>query len=164
MKKVMASESGQTELLGLPVGKRFEALVSARKPFGLDTSFKGKTVRGSSDLVVYRNGGRGYTPRSGITAGGTLVDKWKIFIGYAAPGTGNRDTYPHRVISTPFVGEPGSISSETYLAIGPFETDSEAINALSYLSCRLPRLLIQLRKATKDVNSKVCSFVPAQEW
>ena len=108
MKKVMASESGQTELLGLPVGKRFEALVSARKPFGLDTSFKGKTVRGSSDLVVYRNGGRGYTPRSGITAGGTLVDKWKIFIGYAAPGTGNRDTYPHRVISTPFVGEPGS--------------------------------------------------------
>jgi site-specific DNA-methyltransferase (adenine-specific) len=164
LKKVMASETGQAESMALPAGKRFEALVSARKPFGLDTSFKGNTVRGFSDLVVYRNGGRGYTPRSAITAGKALVDKWKIFIGYAAPGTGNRDTYPHRVISTPFIGEPGSISSETYLAIGPFETDSEAMNALSYLSCRLPRLLIQLRKASQHVTSKVYSFVPTQDW
>ena len=77
---------------------------------------------------------------------------------------GNRDTYPHRVISTPFLGEPGTISSETYLCIGPFDSRSEAESALSYLSCRLPRLLIQLRKASQHVTSKVYGFVPRQEW
>lgn len=164
LKKVVAVETGQTESLALPAEKRFDALVSSRKPFGLDTSFKGKTAAGPSDLVVYRNGGRGYAPRNVVAAGESLVDKWKIFVGYAAPGTGNKDTYPHRVISTPFLGEPGSISSETYLALGPFETDSEAKSALAYLSCRLPRLLIQLRKASQHVTSKVYSFVPTQDW
>lgn len=28
------------------------------------------------------------------SSGSNLVDKWKVFVGYAAPGTGNRDTYP----------------------------------------------------------------------
>ena len=164
LKKVMAVETGQTQSLALPVAKRFEALVSSRKPFGFDTSFKGKSVKARDDLLLYRNGGTGYAPRSSITAGQTLVDQWKIFIGYAAPGTGNKDTYPHRVISTPFLGEPGSISSETYLAIGPFGAQSEAASALAYLSCRLPRLLIQLRKASQHVTSKVYSFVPTQDW
>ena len=82
----------------------------------------------------------------------------------AAPGTGNRDTYPHRIISTPFVGEPGSISSETYLCIGPFDSKSEAESVLSYLSCRLTRLLILLHKPSQDTTRKVYTFVPTQEW
>jgi hypothetical protein len=71
-----------------------------------------------ADLMVYQNGGTGFTPRNSITTGTGLIDAWKIFVGYAAPGTGNRDTYPHRIISTPFLAGPGTISSETYLCIG----------------------------------------------
>ena len=81
-----------------------------------------------------------------MTTGTHLIDEWKLFASYAAPGTGNKDTYPHKIISTPFIGEPGSISSETYLCIGPFDSKSEAESALSYLSCRLTRLLILLHK------------------
>ena len=92
------------------------------------------------------------------------VDKWKILTGRAAPGTGNRDTYPHRIISTPFLGEPDSISSETYLCIGPFDTKAEAESALSYLSCRLTRLLILLHKPSQDTTRKVYTFVPTQQW
>src|SRR5690606_1737342 len=93
-----------------------------------------------------------------------LVDKWKIFVGRAAPGTGNRDTYPHKIISTPFVGEPGSISSETYLCIGPFDSKSQAESVLSYLFCRLTRFLILLHKPSQDTSRKVYTFVPAQRW
>ena len=85
-------------------------------------------------------------------------------MGRAAPGTGNRDTYPHRIISTPFIGEPGSISSETYLCIGPFDSKSQAESVLSYLSCRLTRLLILLHKPSQDTTRKVYTFVPTQEW
>ncbi|MFZ1265612.1 MAG: restriction endonuclease, partial [Anaerolineae bacterium] len=73
-------------------------------------------------------------------------------------------TYPHRILSTPFIGEPGSICSETYLCIGPFDTQSEAESALSYLSCRLTRLLILLHKPSQDTTRKVYTFVPIQKW
>ena len=72
--------------------------------------------------------------------------------------------FPHRIISTPFIGEPGTICSETYLCIGPFDSKSHAESVLSYLSCRLTRLLILLHKPSQDTTRKVYSFVPTQEW
>lgn len=164
LKKVVAVETGQSQSLALPENKRFDRLVSSRKPFGLETKFKGKETKRAGDVLVYQNGGTGYTPRDSITTGTDLIDAWKVYTGRAAPGTGNRDTYPHRIISTPFIGEPGSISSETYLCIGPFDSKSEAESVLSYLACRLTRLLILLHKPSQDTTRKVYTFVPTQEW
>lgn len=164
LKKVVSSETGQSESLLMPEGKRFDRLVSSRKPFALETTFKGKKTKRAGDVLIYRNGGKGFIAKDSITAGVHLIDKWKIFMGYAAPGTGNRDTYPHRIISTPFIGEPGSICSETYLCLGPFDTQREAESALSYLTCRLTRLLILLHKPSQHVTRKVYTFVPTQEW
>lgn len=164
LKKVVAVESGGSQSLSLPDSRRFDRLVSSRKPFGLETTFKGKAAKHAGDVLVYQNGGTGYTPRSSITTGIELIDKWKIYVGRAAPGTGNRDTYPHRIISTPFVGEPGSISSETYLCIGPFDSNTQAESVLSYLSCRLTRFLILLHKPSQDTTRKVYTFVPIQNW
>ena len=164
LKKVVAVENGKSGTLALPESKRFDRLVSSRKPFGLETTFKGKVTKRAGDVLVYQNGGVGYTPRTSITAGTDLINQWKLFAGYAAPGTGNKDTYPHRIISTPFVGAPGTISSETYLCIGPFDSKSQAENALSYLSCRLTRLLVLLHKPSQHVTRKVYTFVPTQKW
>jgi site-specific DNA-methyltransferase (adenine-specific) len=166
LKKVAAVENPKRQSISLllPEEKRFERLVSSRKPFGLQTTFKGKRTRRDGDLLVYQNGGRGYIRRESISTGVELIDQWKLFAGYAAPGTGNKDTYPHRIISTPFVGEPGSISSETYLCIGPFDSKGEAESALSYLCCRLTRFLILLHKPSQHVTRKVYTFVPTQTW
>jgi hypothetical protein len=164
LKKVMQVETGQDETLMLPENQRFEAMVSSRKPFGLTTTFKGRKTRKENDLKVYQNGGIGYTPRETIKSGLNYIDGWKIYTGRAAPGTGNRDTYPHKIISTPFIGEPASISSETYLCIGPFAERSEARNALAYLGCRLTRFLILLHKPSQDTTKRVYTFVPKQDW
>ncbi|WP_443023646.1 Eco57I restriction-modification methylase domain-containing protein [Sneathiella sp.] len=164
LQKVVAVETGQTQSISLPAGKRFDQLVSSRKPFGLETKFKGKTTKRAGDVLVYQNGGTGYTPKESITTGIGFIDKWKVYVGRAAPGTGNRDTYPHRIISTPFIGEPESISSETYLCIGPLDSKSEAESVLSYLTCRLTRLLILLHKPSQDTTRKVYTFVPTQDW
>lgn len=164
LKKVIAQENKDSDSVVLPADKRFDALVSSRKPFALETTFKGRKSKKEGDLLVYQNGGLGYVARESITAGLTYIDAWKIYIGRAAPGTGNRDTYPHRILSTPFIGEPGSICSETYLCIGPFDTKAEAENALSYLTCRLTRLLILLHKPSQDTTRKVYTFVPKQDW
>jgi site-specific DNA-methyltransferase (adenine-specific) len=130
----------------------------------LDSTFQGSESARSGDLSIYQKGGVGYVPRTQVEGGSHLVDAWKIFVGFAAPGTGNKDTYPHKVISTPFVAAPGSVSTETYLCIGPFGSKAEADNALSYLSCRLTRFLIQLHKASQNTTRKVYTFVPTQDW
>lgn len=164
LKKVVALEGGQANSVELPSGKRFINLVSSIGAFGLDSTFRGQVTRSDDDLKVYRNGGVGYIARDEVTKEQHVFDKWKVFIGRAAPGTGNKDTYPHRIISTPFLGEPGSISSWTYMFIGPFDTKVEAESVLSYLSCRLTRLLILLHKPSADTTKRVYTFVPTQEW
>ena len=164
LKKVVAVETGQTDSLALPDEKRFDGLVSSRKPFSLETTFKGRKTKRDDDVLIYQNGGTGFIARNDIPSGTELIDKWKIYIGRAAPGTGNRDTYPHRILSTPFIGEPGSICSETYLCIGPFASQAEAESALSYLTCRLTRLLVLLHKPSQDTTRKVYTFVPTQAW
>lgn len=164
LKKIVATETGSDKSLELPEEKRFMNLVSSIGAYGLESTFKGKAAQSADDLKVYRNGGVGYVARTEIAKEQQTFDKWKIFIGRAAPGTGNKDTYPHRILSTPFLGEPGSISSWTYLYIGPFETKAEAESALSYLSCRLTRLLILLHKPSQDTTRRVYTFVPVQDW
>jgi hypothetical protein len=165
LKKVTAVENaGKVNSLLLPENKRFDQLVSSLRPFGLRTYFRGKVKKSAGDVLVYQNGGKGFAPRKSIKTGADLIDAWKVYVGRAAPGTGNRDTYPHRIISTPFVGEPGSISSETYLCIAPFDSKSQAESALSYLRCRLTRFLILLHKPSADTTRKVYTFVPTQDW
>lgn len=163
LKKIAQAEQSNGSLTP-PENKRFDSLVSTRKPFGLASTFKGKTTKTEGDVEIYQKGGKAYVARDKVPSGENLIDVWKIFVGFAAPGTGNKDTYPHRVISTPFIGEPGTISSETYLCIGPFASEAEATSALSYLSCRLTRFLIQLHKASQNTTRKVYTFVPKQEW
>jgi len=164
LKKVAVVETGSGVSLELPEEKKFMSLVSSIGAFGLDTTFRGKEKGSKDDLKVYRNGGVGYVARSQITKERAAFDKWKVFVGAAAPGTGNKDTYPHRILSTPFIGEPGSISSWTYNYVGPFESKAEAESVLSYLTCRLTRLLILLHKPSQHTNRKVYTFVPTQEW
>lgn len=164
LRKVVAVESGQTHSLALPGGKHFDTLVSSLRPFGFRTYFQGRATECAGDVAVYQNGGKGYVARSEVETGIELIDHWKVYIGRAAPGTGNKDTYPHRILSTPFIGEPGSISTETYLCIGPFDSKTEAESVLSYLHCRLTRFLILLHKPSQDTTRKVYTFVPIQDW
>ncbi|NLR70777.1 restriction endonuclease [Novosphingobium sp. ERN07] len=162
LKKVMKTEAAIG--VRLSEGHRFDRLVSTRRPFGLESTFRGRSSVRPGDLELFQKGGLAYVARNEIESGANLVSAWKLFVGFAAPGTGNKDTYPHKVISTPFLGKPNQVCTESYLTIGPFKTESQAKNALSYLSCRLPRFLIQLHKASQNTTRKVYTFVPSQNW
>ncbi|SEU21141.1 Eco57I restriction-modification methylase domain-containing protein [Variovorax sp. OV084] len=164
LKKVMRLESADLQALVPDSGLRFDQLVSSLRPFGFRTFFRGRNVMREGDVMIYQNGGVAYVAREEVATGIELIDVWKIYVGRAAPGTGNRDTYPHRILSTPFIGAPGSVCSETYLCIGPFGSKIEAENALSYLTCRLTRLLVLLHKPSQDTTRKVYTFVPKQDW
>ena len=161
LKKIAALDGPPGNAVGVPDDRRFDALVSVRRPFGFDSKFRGKST---GELRLLQKGGAAFVDRSDVQRGENLVDSWKVFVGFAAPGTGDKDTYPHRVISTPFLGEPGVVCTETYLCIGPFGTKRQAESALSYLACRFTRFLIQLHKPSQNTTRRVYTFVPTQDW
>jgi len=97
-----------------------------------------------------------------------LIDQWKVFIGRAygdrGGGGASRDAPPKAVLGRPFVGEPGSLSTETYICFGPFKSEAEAKNVCSYISCKLTRFLVMLHKPAQDATRKVYTFVPTQDF
>lgn len=175
LKKIVAVEGGQAASVLLPEKSRFTNLVSASKPFGIRSNFKIRSDKQKNDVVAYWNGGpgfrqsgKGWVSRSDVTDEGNLIEGWKVFIGRAygdrGGGGASRDAPPKAVLGRPFVGEPRSVSTETYLCIGPFKSESEAKNVCSYISCKLTRFLVMLHKPAQDATKKVYTFVPIQNF
>ncbi len=173
LKKIIAVEGGDRGSVLLPENKRFMNLVSARKPFGLPTNFKVRSEKRKGDVMAYWNGGPGFkqggvgwVSRDDLTEGIELIDKWKVFIGGAygdrGGGGASRDSFPKAVLGRPFVGEPGSVSTETYICIGPCKSEAEAKNVISYIACKLTRFLVMLHKPSQHATKKVYTFVPKQ--
>lgn len=158
---VEGSPTGEAGAMVLPPEKQLSSLVSSRKPFGFDTTFKGKASGVPGDLKLYRNGGIGFVSRESVLAGKAAIDGWKVFLAYAGSGS---DSFPHPILPKPFVGEPGSVSSETYLYIGPVGSKDEARNLSSYIATRLVRFLVLLRKPSQHATRPVYKFVPTQDF
>lgn len=160
LKKVVAVE-GANGKLSLPADKKFSDLVSSRKPFGLDTTFKGHSSNQTGDLRVFRNGGICYVPRERIRSGTELIDATKLLVPYASPGS---DDYPHLVLSRPIVAGPGDIATETYLSIGPFEDETASRNAAAYMGTQFFRFMLTLLRVSQHVTKSVYAFVPMQDF
>lgn len=175
LKKIIAVEGGETDSVLLPEKRRFANLVSTRKPFGLTSNFKVRPVERKGDVIAYWNGGagfkqsgKGWVSSADVTDVGQLTDKWKVFIGKAygdrGGGGASRDSFPKAVLGRPFVGEPNSVCTETYLCIGPCKSENEAKNICSYIACKLTRFLIMLHKPSQNTTHKVYKFVPMQDF
>lgn len=139
----------------------FQSLISSSRPFGLRTNFKGSLKSEPGMVKLFQNGGVGYVSRSQITAGMDLLDSWKVFIS-AAYGAGN--SFPHSIIGKPILGEPGEACTETYLAIGPFDTEAEARQVMKYIATKFFRFLVMLRKPAQHATKSVYAFVPRQDF
>lgn len=158
LRKVLSKVNGSVENWAtLQAKDSFVELVSSAKPFGIRTYVKGASTTKPGLIKAYQNGGIGFVEADLVTKGHHLVDKWKVFLS-AAYGAG--ESFPHSILGKPFIGEPGSVCTETYNAIGPFETEIEANNALKYLSTKLFRFLVLLHKPTQHANQSVYKFVP----
>lgn len=149
--------------------KSMELLVSARMPFGLANTFKGKKTRSAStDLTIYVSGNnreiRGttaYVPNKDVKKGRAMIQWHKVFIAKAGSGS---DTFPHSILSKPFYGAPGTVCNESYLVIGPFLSEEECENVISYISTKFFRFMVLLKKTTQNAPKGVYSLVPQQAF
>lgn len=141
--------------------KSMEDLVSIRRPFGLSSDFRGKNKANQGDLQLYQNGEIAYISRDDILSNQELIDKWKVFIPFLGSGS---DAFPHTILGRPFIGKPGTVCTETYLVIGPFKSELECRNVISYIKTKFFRFLILLKKPSQNATRKVYTFVPIQNF
>lgn len=146
-----------------------EDIVSARMPFGIPNTYKGrKKRRDVSDLRIYVSGNdrevRGslaYVPKSMITKGQNMILWSKVFIAKAGSGS---DVFPHPILPRPFYGSPGTVCNESYLVIGPFDDKEQCENVMSYIATKFFRFLVMLRKSSQNAPRGVYRLVPQQDW
>lgn len=135
--------------------------VSSRQPFGLSTNFHGEKILKKGYLRLYENQGESFVSKNLITKNRQDIETYKVFISRAGSGS---DSFPHPILGVPFVGEPNTVSSETYIYIGPFNSKNECENVISYIKTRFMRFLVMLRKVTQSTTREVYKFVPLQDF
>ncbi len=140
---------------------KFSQLISSRKPFGLTTDTKIDKKTSSDHVKIFSFPNNGYIKQSEIKQNSNLINANKVFVSYAY---GERGAFPYLVIGKPFLGEPQTCCTETYLLIGPFESKEESENVISYMKTRFFRFLVLLRKNTQHATGKVYQFVPIQNF
>ena len=148
IKKVMKNET-----------KFMDKQVSTRNAFGMESNFfnySDKKKPGSYKLY-YKFGGEGWVNPKFVTKNNEWVHKYKV-LSLAAYGTSG--DYPHQVTSKPKIVNPGSVSTETYLVCGVYNSEEEAKNLESYLRTRFVRFLIYFRVITQHIKPDSFSFVP----
>ena len=153
----------------------FSQIVSARKPFGINTDiFNNKSSYPEYKLndKPYENsvllwgvygikGGAkritGYIDSNAIKKNRQWINKYKLFISKAYSADA---IVPPEIIIAP----PGVVCSETFLVIGPFENSVEQNSANRYLETNFCRILLFFGRGTMQVSQDVFRFVPLQDF
>lgn len=140
-------------------------LVSGDTPFGLATNFEDfeeKSFKSAIKLHVSVNQKRvvGWIEDSAVTKNRHLIPVWKLFLPKAY---GERGAIPANVLGPSIVAGPHAVCTQTYVVVGPFSSETEAVSCDAYLRTRFARFLISLRKITQDLPRATYSWLPQQQ-
>lgn len=147
--------------------------ISPRRPYGLDGNFvKTEMFKSSGSEMVNpvkcygKAKAVGYVEKDNIPNHTEWINCWKVYMPYA----NNIGTELNDDNQNTFIGEPNSVCTETFLAIGIEDNLSEAqcINLSNYLRTKFARFLLSLCKISQHGTSKTYRFVPvvdySEEW
>jgi len=150
----------------------FASIISANDPFGFDVRENNSYKRVKPDfkktsfkdgVEFYYNGwkkdGLGFIKKENIQKNVSWIDEYKILIPKAW-GVGSMD----KDWLNPFIIEPNSCCTETYLVIGPFGNKKKAESVIEYTQTKFFHFLVSLIKNTQNAMKKVYQFVPNQDF
>lgn len=142
-----------------------------RNPFNFATNFRGRENRLPGDIEILTSKGFHYIPRNSVQKNADIIDCYKILIGRLVPSNGELDVDPkdgYKVITDTRLIGPGQINTETYLDIGVFPTEVEALHFDKYLKCKFTRFLLRQAISSLNVTRECFRFVPNvdfhEEW
>lgn len=172
--------------------KSFADIVSARKPYGFCADFfapkmkidgekksvsaKEKYGIPDANTTAYEDGFAvyglenskrtfKYIPKDYPFIRKGHLDKYKIFMskGNGSIGTiGAKEMSP--IVGTPVIGKPNECCTETFLEVGGWDTEFEAIAAEKYIRTRFFRSLVAIMKQTQNMPASIYTYAPMQNF
>ena len=137
-------------------------LLSSQNPYGIETNFNNFVSDACKDAVkIYAYPENGFVLKSQIPKNKEWISKYKVCISNAY---GERGDFPYLVLGKPFISEPNSCSTATYMVMQLFNTEQEAKNLISYVKTKFFRFLVLLKKHTQHAARGVYQFVPMQDF
>ena len=92
--------------------------------------------------------------------GSGMIGKYKVYVSQVLDN--GFDWTKERL--NPFLGEPNTACTETFLCIGEYNDRETAENVISYMDTKLFHLLMHLKKVSHHVVAKVYEYVPMQDF
>lgn len=150
------------------VSEFLDSWVSPRRPFGIDSSFSKSeefsNVKNEQHCIECVGKGLqlGYISREYVESHIEWIDRWKVFM----PRANNIGTELNDDNLNTFVGKPGMVCTEAYIAIGAEKNlnEGECKNISSYMRTKFVRFMHSLAKASQDATSKTFVFVPVVDF
>ncbi len=147
----------------------FDSLVSSRNPFKLGdpTEICEKSKTNNYKVLGYFDRHREYRwLKDGVCvkSGKEIINKWKLFISKADGAAGQiGNPVPARIMGKAELAEPGTVCSETYLVVGPFNNKKEAENVQAYMATKFFRFMVGIRK-NKNMPRETYKSVPIVDF
>lgn len=149
--------------------KSFENYISSLRPFGFrgyfikDEKFRESKKGLKNPVICYGKGKKiGYVNQDEVTKNTQWINKYKVF----TPRANNIGTELNDDNLNTFVGEPNTICTESYIAVGADLNlnKTSASNICKYFSTRFVRFMHSISKASQDATAKTYKFVPLQDF
>ena len=149
-----------------------EEIVTGRNPFGIpanDADLNKEMVESQDELhkirILCAYEKIQYVSQELITRNSSLCDHWKVFTSKMNGGAGTLlDGKQVAILGRTFVMGPGSICSNTLLAVGDFDNQTEAENLNKYMNTKFFRFMLGIKKIAQVLTSNIYSFVPQQNF
>ena len=149
-------------ILGKVLSKKetsFTKIVSATRPFGLQTSDR---PTGTGRIHLVSSGGEGLITSSKVTTGKDMINKWKVMTSKTShdhAGQPDKDG-TRRVLSRVEILKPNYVCTESYIILGAFSQKEKAQNCLQYVKTNFVRFLISLLSFSQDITRERFAYVP----
>jgi site-specific DNA-methyltransferase (adenine-specific) len=135
------------------------SIVSSRMPFGLNSGIRPQP---KGDLTLVSSSGTGKISSQRVSRGKDLIGKWKVLLSKASHDHGGQPDKEgkRRIFSRIEVMDTATVCTESYLVVGSYDTEEEAINMAAYLRTKFCRFLVSTVLLTQNITKGMFAFVP----
>jgi hypothetical protein len=128
--------------------------------FGIESNDKRlKDDKTKDDIKCYVSQQKGFEKYFEKKEINKEYDFWKLITARANGGNG--------CFGNTFIGNPEEIHTGSYISFKA-SNEEEVKSLLSYFKCRLPNLMLSLRKPSQDISESTCKWIPLpplnKEW
>lgn len=160
--------------------EKFSKIVSVLRPYGLRTDFfKNPNKYGygplfddrrhADDITIYGLIGLKrvikYAPKDYLKVDvARALKKYKVFVPESNGSGAIGEVLSTPIIGTPIIGTPMESCTETFISVGNFETEQNAINCNNYIQSKFLRCLLGILKVTQHNSKKTWDCIPMQDF